>query len=111
MTESDSRSTAPDDKMDEPIDGLLFWCCRLVHRINDTTKLSDIEQDVLEQVGYWRTEDELRQAYLVALRLRAQEVCDHCEAIGLTGMTPSMVKDNPFLIAAAYGEFCSLNDE
>ena len=65
------RSTAPDDKMDTPIDNLLFWCCRLVHRINKAARFSDAEMDALEKIDFWEQEEELRQAYLVAMRLRA----------------------------------------
>jgi len=34
---------------------------------------------------------------------------DHCESIGFRGVTEKFVKENPFLMALAYGQFCEID--
>lgn len=105
---------SPDDKMDAPIDEILYWSFRLIKRASAMMKnksfseMSDAEIGVLEK-EYWEKEEELRQAYLVVLKLRSKEIADHCESIGFRGVTEKFVKENPFLIALAYGQFCEID--
>ena len=107
---------SPDDKMDAPIDDILYWSCRLIKRASAMMKnepvgeMSDAEMNILEK-EYWEKEEELRQAYLVVLKLRSKEIADHCEAIGFKGVTEKFVKENPFLMALAYGKFCEIDHE
>ena len=107
---------SPDDKMDAPIDDILYWSCRLIKRASAMMKnepvgeMSDAEMNILKK-EYWEKEEELRQAYLVVLKLRSKEIADHCEAIGFKGVTEKFVKENPFLMALAYGEFCEIDHE
>jgi hypothetical protein len=105
---------SPDDKMDAPIDDILYWSFRLIKRVSammkyeSVSEMSDAEMSVLEK-EYWEKEEELRQAYLVVLKLRSREIADHCEAIGFKGVTEQFVKENPFLMALAYGQFCEID--
>lgn len=105
---------SPDDKMDAPIDDILYWSFRLIKRASammqneSVSDMSDSEMSVLEK-EYWEKEEELRQAYLVVLKLRSREIVDHCDAIGLKGVTKQFVKENPFLMALAYGKFCEID--
>tara|TARA_R110000868_G_scaffold64296_2_gene193240 strand:- start:29 stop:361 length:333 start_codon:yes stop_codon:yes gene_type:complete len=107
---------SPDDKMDAPIDDVLYWSCRLIKRASAMMKnepagdMSDAEMSLLEK-EYWEKEEELRQAYLVVLKLRSKEIADHCEAIGFKGVTEKFVKENPFLMALAYGKFCEISND
>ena len=107
---------SPDDKMDAPIDEILYWSFRLIKRASAMMKnksfseMSDAEIGVLEK-EYWEKEEELRQAYLVVLKLRSKEIADHCESIGFRGVTEKFVKENPFLMALAYGKFCEIDHE
>ena len=107
---------SPDDKMDAPIDDILYWSCRLIKRASAMMKnepvgeMSDAEMNILKK-EYWEKEEELRQAYLVVLKLRSKEIADHCEAIGFKGVTEKFVKENPFLMALAYGKFCEIDHE
>ena len=105
---------SPDDKMDAPIDEILYWSFRLIKRASammnnkSFSEMSDAEIGVLEK-EYWEKEEELRQAYLVVLKLRCKEIADHCKSIGFRGVTEKFVKENPFLIALAYGQFCEID--
>jgi hypothetical protein len=105
---------SPDDKMDAPIDDILYWSFRLIKRASammkneSVSEMSDAEMGVLEK-EYWEKEEELRQAYLVVLKLRSKEIADHCESIGFRGVTEKFVKENPFLMALAYGQFCEID--
>ena len=107
-------TVSPDDKMDAPIDDILYWSFRLIKRASammkneSVSEMSDAEMSVLEK-EYWEKEEELRQAYLVVLKLRSREIADHCEAIGFKGVTEQFVKENPFLMALAYGQFCEID--
>lgn len=101
---------APDDKMDSPIENLMFWANKIVQRAKTYSQFSDAERECLPN-DFWQTEDELRQAYIVTLRLRWKEVAEHCESVGLTGCTREMIFDNPFLVAVAYAEHLGLNEE
>ena len=108
---------SPDDKMDAPIGDILYGSFRLIKRASammkneSVSEMSDAEMSVLEK-EYWEKEEkeeELRQAYLVVLKLRSREIADHCEAIGFKGVTEQFVKENPFLMALAYGKFCEID--
>ena len=107
---------SPDDKMEAPIDDILYWSCRLIKRASAMMKnepvgeMSDAEMNILKK-EYWEKEEELRQAYLVVLKLRSKEIADHCEAIGFKGVTEKFVKENPFLMALAYGKFCEIDHD
>jgi len=46
-------------------------------------------------------DEEMRQAYLVALRLRAREVCQFARECGIRNMTIAQVQAEPFLMALA----------
>lgn len=105
---------SPDDKMGAPIEEVLYWSYRLIQRLSQmrtgepVSEMSEAEMSLLEK-EYWVKEEELRQAYLVVLKLRWREIIEHCEKIGLKGVTEEYIRENPFTIALAYGTFCGIS--
>jgi len=93
----------PDDAMGQSIDSLVFWVCRLLSRAQTLTCLSEEECEALN-ADYYRKEEDLRHAYIVALRARAAEVVAYAKANGIDGMTQDRVRQEPFLMVAAIGK-------
>lgn len=105
---------SPDDKMDVPIDNLVFWTCRLIDRVRTNSQLSDAERRVMGEEFYrefQNREDELRQAYLVVIRCRASEIIAYAEQHGIAGMSFEQVKNDPFLMVAAIGQHIGLFED
>lgn len=88
----------PDDKMDSPIENVLFWTGQFLKRCKIWVNRPEEWEALPERFRY--NEERFRETYLAVLTLRAREVVDYCDSIGLTGCTESRVRENPFLIAA-----------
>ena len=85
---------SPDAYMGRPIDSLVFWAARMVKRIETYARLGDVPKSILSH------EEEMRVAYLTALRLRAPEVVEYAESNGIE-CTADQIKENPFLAVTA----------
>jgi hypothetical protein len=96
---------SPDDKMTIPIDNLVFWVCRLISRVHAVSDFTEDEREDLENLerNFFQREEDLRQSYLVVIRLRAKEVVEYAKQNGIRGMTEQHVKDDPFLMVTAIG--------
>lgn len=92
---------SPDDKMTVPIESLLFWSARCVHRAKTWASLPPdrFDDPVVRDIA--DKEDEFVRAYRTALMLRAAEVVRACERLGITGCTVAKVRENPFLVVLA----------
>lgn len=96
----------PDDKMDDPIENVLYWAAQLIERVRTMPSFTEDDLALLDAGEFFRVEDELRHAYNVVLRTRAHEVCGELSRVGLTGCTVATVRDDPFAIALIYARHC-----
>ncbi|MBW7905487.1 MAG: hypothetical protein LC135_03240 [Phycisphaerae bacterium] len=91
----------PDDRMDVPIEQLLFLATECVRRAMTWAAMPAEKFARPEVQALAQAEDEFVHTYRTVLRLRAAEVVRVCERIGLRGCTAAMVRDNPFLVVMA----------
>lgn len=87
----------PDSRMTMPIDRLLYWAAQVVHRTKHYAQRDDLDDPFVRRM--MEREDEFRRAYLTAIRVRAKEVADYLDAIGIYGATVEYVRDHPFEMA------------
>ena len=93
-------SITADDNMARPIDSLLWATAMMVRRVAKIAALPDevLNDSMLDELI--DKDEQMRQAYMVALKLRSGEVVNYAASIGIK-CTARHVKDNPFLVALA----------
>jgi len=89
-----------DDYLDRPIDSLVFWAARLVQRAVHYTNMDDETANSTVAQSLMKKDEQMRMAYLVALRLRAREVCEYAAKLGIR-CEPSQVCESPFEVVCA----------
>ena len=96
-----SKTITADDQMSRPIDSLIWATALLVRRaLKWADVLEQYPEDNPEISELLTREHEMRQAYMVALKLRGKEVVKYAASIGVR-CTADEVRENPFLIAIA----------
>jgi hypothetical protein len=55
-----------------------------------------------------RTDEELRQAYKVVIKVRAKEITEYAHKLGVKDVTAEMIRGEPFLCIAAIGVLTGL---
>ena len=99
----------PDDKMTVPIEQLAFWAARCVRRVAKLVALPLERFETPEVQAFAHHEEQFVPAYRTVLLLRAAELARFCGQVGLTGCTPDMVRDNPFVIVLAIDQHLEVN--
>lgn len=75
--------TSPDAQMSRPVHALVLSAALLVQRTARLRHTDPEDLDALRDLGYFRTEDEIRVSLQTALRARAVEVAAHMTAHGV----------------------------
>ena len=86
-----------DDYLARPIDSLIFWAAHLVKRIETHGKLPEETRESDFVKALMEKDEQMRKAYLVALRIRAKEVEAYALQHGYR-LPADWIKENPFLV-------------
>ena len=100
MTDEPTPNISPDKYMGRSVDSLVFWAARLLAR---TVTYCKMDPDLLESPEVQKlmeTDDQMRVAYLAAIKLRAGEVADYAYRLGIR-CTAEQVRKSPFLVCVA----------